>query len=277
MTRAVVLAGLAGGVGVRGAWDALIVVERARPARALAGVLEPLRAGRDPSPPERRRLAVVGAGALLAAGWLLSGPVAGVVLAAGGPWLVGRAVAARRSRRRAELVRSAPAVARALGDALAGGHSIRGALEQLGEGPAVAGAAGEELRRVAAGLGLGEPTEDVLERLGRCARDPAWDMLVAAILLQRQAGGDLASLLRGVATTLEAARRTEADARAATAQARFTAWLVAGLPAGAAAIAELAHPGYLLGLVRSPASGWLVAIAVVLQAAAVVAIRRVAP
>jgi tight adherence protein B len=174
-------------------------------------------------------------------------------------------------------VRSAPAVARALGDALAGGHSIRGALEDLGAAPAIAGVAREELRGLAAGLALGEPTEDVLERLGRRARDPSWDMLVAAILLQREAGGDLAGLLRGVATTLESARRTEADARAATAQARFTAWLVAGLPAGAAAIAELAHPGYVFGLMRSPATGWLVAISAGLQIAAVVAIRRVAP
>ena len=72
---------------------------------------------------------------------------------------------------------------------------------------------------------------------------PAWDTLVAAILLQRDAGGDLAGLLRDLAASLEAAARVDADARAATAQARFTARLVLWLPAGAAVLAELARPG----------------------------------
>ena len=52
---------------------------------------------------------------------------------------------------------------------------------------------------------------------------PAYDTLVAAILLQRDAGGDLAGLLRGVARSLEESARVAADARTATAQARFTA------------------------------------------------------
>ena len=75
----------------------------------------------------------------------------------------------------------------------------------------------------------------MLERLRRRASGPAWDTLVAGILLQRDAGGDLAALLRELAGSLEAAARVEADARAATAQARFTARLVLGLPVGAAA------------------------------------------
>ena len=81
-----------------------------------------------------------------------------------------------------------------------------------------------------------------------CAPAPArprWDTIVAAILLQRDAGGDLAGLLRAIAAALEDAARVEADARSATAQARFTAWLVALLPVGAAVLAELADPGYV--------------------------------
>jgi tight adherence protein B len=271
------MAALAGGAGVAGVWEALAAVEAAAPARALARLLDPLRAGREPTPPERRRLVLAGAASLLGAGWLVSGPVAGGVLAAGGPWLVRRAVAARRGRRRAELARAAPAVARALADALAGGHAVRGALALSAEGAGLTGAAAQELHGAAAALALGERTEAVLERLRRIAGDSAWDTIVAAILLQREAGGDLAGLLRGVAATIDEARRAEADAHAATAQARFTAWLVAGLPAGAAVLAELAHPGYLLTLARAPMTAMLAGTALLLQVAAVLAIRRVAP
>jgi tight adherence protein B len=65
----------------------------------------------------------------------------------------------------------------------------------------------------AAGLALGEPTEVALERLRGRARSRAWDTLVAALMLQREAGGDLAGLLRRLAAALEAAlerRRTPA-------------------------------------------------------------------
>ena len=279
MTLAVALAGLAGALAVAGAWEALAAVEQAAPARVIARWLEPLgalrREGRVPTVPERRRLALVGAGALLAGGWLVAGPVAGAACAAGGPLGAGRLVRARRERWRAELARAAPGAARALADALAGGHAVRGALAVVAEG-SVPGAAGAELRAAARALALGARTEDVLERLRGRAAAPAWDTIVGASLLQRDAGGDLAGLLRSIAAGLEEAARVEADARSATAQARFTAWLVALLPVGAAALAELADPGYVVTLLRAPLAPWLLGAAAVCQLAACALINRIA-
>jgi tight adherence protein B len=113
-------------------------------------------------------------------------------------------------------------------------------------------------------------------RLRSRARAHAWDTLVAAILLQRDAGGDLATLLRELAVAGEAAERAGRDARTATAQARFTAWLVLGLPPGAALLAELGSPGFLAGLVATPLSAWLAATALLLQAVALVCVLRLA-
>jgi tight adherence protein B len=276
---AVALAAVAGALAVAGAWEALTVLEQAAPARVLGRWLEPLgavrREGRSPTPPERRRLALVGAGALLAGGWLVAGPIVGAACAAGGPLGVGRLVRARRERWRAELARAAPGVARALADALAGGHAVRGALAIVAEG-GVPGAAGAELRAAARALALGARTEAVLERLRVRAGAPAWDTIVAAILLQRDAGGDLAGLLRSIAAGLEEATRLEADARSATAQARFTAWLVALLPLGAAALAELADPGYVVTLARAPLAPWLLGAAAVCELLACALISRIA-
>jgi len=151
---------------------------------------------------------------------------------------------------------------------------VRGAIAAAAAG--VPGPAGHELGRAARALALGEPAAAVLERLRRRAAGPAWDTLVAGILLQRDAGGDLAGLLRDLAASLEAAARADADARAATAQARFTARLVLGLPLGAALLAELASPGFAASLLAEPAPAALVAAAAGLQVLAVLAIRRLA-
>jgi len=278
MTVASALAFAAGVAGTAGAWEGLAAAEGTRIAAALGRAVEPVaragREGREPTPPERRRLAQLATGALLAAGWLLGGAVLALLAAMAGPALALAVVRARARRYGTRLRRGAPEAARALADALAAGHSLHGAIAAAAGG--VSGPAGHELGVAARGLALGEPPPAVLERLRRRAAAPAWDTLVAGILLQRDAGGDLAGLLRGLAASLEAAARAEAEARTTTAQARFTARLVLGLPAGAALLAELASPGFLASLVAEPASAALVAAAAVLQLVAVLAIRRLA-
>jgi tight adherence protein B len=278
VSRATLLAGFAGGLGVLATWEALAAVEAAAVSRVAARLWRPLRRaareGREPTAPERRRLALVGAAALLGAGWIVAGPLAGAALALAGPWAVMALLRARRRRWLAEVHGDAPLVARALADALAGGHSIRGAVAAAAQEGGVGGAAGAELRGAAGALALGEPTDAVLERLRARARGGPYDTLVAAMLLQHRAGGELAGLLRGVAAALEDAARLEGDARAATAQARFTGLLVTALPVAAAALAEMASPGYLTGLLRSPLTAWLAGCALLLQAAALVLISR---
>ena len=278
LSQAAWLAAGAAGAGVAGAWEALAAVERTRVAAAAARVLEPLarvgREGRLPTVPEQRRLRLVAAAALLAAGWLAGGIALGLVAALAGPVVLVGVVRARRRRWRDELRRAAPSCARTMADALGAGRSIRAAIADAAAG--ADGAAGHELRTAARALALGEPTDAVLVRLRGRARSHAWDTLTAAVLLQRDAGGDLASLLRELAASGEAAERAERDARAATAQARFTAWLVLGLPAGAAVVAELAAPGFLAALLGDPLSGWLAGLGVVLQLVALLCVHRLA-
>jgi tight adherence protein B len=244
--------------------------------RWLAPALEALRSAHEPTSPERRRLVLVGALSLVAAGWMLAGPFAGLALGAAAPWLARIVLRSRRSRRRAAIAAEAPAIARVLADALAGGHSVRGALGAAAHGGGVRGPAREELRAVASALELGERTDDVLREFARrCGPGPC-DTLAAAILLQRDAGGDLAGLLRSLAAALEARGRVVAEARSATAQARFTALLVSGLPLAGLALAELAQPGFVAALVGAPRTGVLVALALVLQAVAFACVRRIA-
>jgi tight adherence protein B len=278
VSRGAILAFGAGAAGVLAAWEAIAAIERSRAAAALDRVFEPLsragREGRAPTSVELRRLALVAATAFAAAGWLFGGPLLGGAAAVSGPLIALAAVRTRRRRWRRELRRGAAGAARALADAIGGGHSIRGAVAAAAE--VTPGPAGRELAVAAASLELGEPTAAVLERLRQRAGDTAWDAIVAGMLLQRDAGGDLAGLLRDQAAALEAAERSERDARAATAQARFTARLVLLMPAGAAVLAELVNPGLVRGLLEHPLSAWLVAMSAVLQLIAIVAVARLA-
>jgi tight adherence protein B len=244
-------------------------------AALTAAVTVPLRAGRegrDPGVAGRRRLLVACAAAALVAGWVLGGPLMALACGTGAPLVASRALRATRERYRRSVDAGAAAMATALADALTGGHSVRGAIAEASAG--LGGAAGAELRRVAHELALGTRTDDALEAMRARVGSHGIDTIVAAALLQRGAGGDLARLLRDCARALEDHARLEDDARAATAQARFTGLIVVLLPLGGALLAELASPGYLMRLGGSFLTAWIGGMAVAMQAVAAVLIRK---
>ena len=256
----VAIAAAAGGLAAVAAREALIASPAA--GRWLAEAVEPLRRagseGYAPTELERRRLAVLGALGMLAAGLLVLGPGPAPLLAAAGPAAAGWAVARRRAAYRRAVERGLAEVAVSVADALVAGRSTRAALEAAAgslEGPPAA-----EMQRVRLELGLGAPTREALEGLRRRVNSPRVDSFVAALRSQQLAGGDLATLLRRFALAAADRDRAEADARSATAQARFTGLLVVAMPAGAALLAELLEPGFLAGLLSNPASATLLAV-----------------
>ncbi|HEX8856874.1 MAG TPA: type II secretion system F family protein [Thermoleophilaceae bacterium] len=268
------LAFVAGCCGLLAAVDLFSLASGALPgvSRRVRPLLRVGDDGRDPGVAERRRLLVVGAVLAFAAATFALGPIAGVAAGAAGPFAVSRLLEARRQRWRRRLDTGAAAAALALADAIRGGHSLHGAL--LSAAPSMGGAAGTELRRCSLELQLGAPVDEALERLRARAASRRYDTLVAACLLQRRAGGDLAALLRECARSFEDEERLLGDARAATAQARFTGLVVVMLPLGGAFLAELARPGVVASLAASALTAWLAGLALALQLAAAFWIRR---
>lgn len=264
----------AGGLAALGAREAVLASPEA--VQWLRAALEPLlRAGREgyaPSRPERMRLAALGALAAIVCGWFVGGVEVGLPLAVAGPGLAAWAVSSRRGRYRAAVDRALPAIATAIADSLGAGRSLRASLPAAArslEGPAAV-----ELTRLGAEMDLGAPTGAAIEAWRRRMRSQRVDAFATALLSQRLAGGDLAGLLRRFADAAAERDRAIEDARAATAQARFTGLLVVAMPSGGAILAELLQPGFLPKLLDSTAAVVLLGLAAALQAAGFVAIRR---
>jgi tight adherence protein B len=270
----VLLAALGGGLALVAAREAIAATPAA--ARWLALAVEPLRrAGREgyaPTEVERRRLGAVGAGAMLVAGLVLLGPGPASLLAVAGPAAVTAAISRRRSRYRLAVERGLPDVATSLADTVAAGRSVRAALSTAAT--SVEGPPAVEMARVRAELELGVPTRAVLEAWQRRMRSQRVDALAAALLSEQVGGGDLASLLRRFGTAAAERDRADADARSATAQARFTGLLVVAMPVGAGLLAELLEPGFVLGLIADPVAATILACAAALQLVGFAAIRR---
>jgi tight adherence protein B len=272
----VLIAAAAGGLFALAVREALLASPAA--AQWLRVALEPLRRagaeGYAPSTVERRRLVALGTGAAIVGGWFLGGLTLALPLAVAGPAGVGWAIGSRRRRYRRGVERSLPEVATAIADSLSAGRSLRAslpaAIASLDGPPAT------ELARLGAELDLGAPTVAVVEGWRRRMRSERVDAFATALLSQRLAGGDLASLLRSFAAGAEERERVAEDARSATSQARFTGLLVVAMPTGGALFAELLQPGFLAKLLASPPAAVLLALAAALQITGFVAIRRLA-
>jgi tight adherence protein B len=270
----IVLAALAGGLLVVAARETVLSAPRLADwlSRAVAPLARAGREGYAPSPEERRRLAMLGSGVILAVAVLLAGPGPLAVAAAAGPSTAAWLVARRRERYRRAVERAVPDVAAAVADAISGGHSVRGAL--AGARSSLDGPSATELARVGADLELGASTKDALTAMRRRLSSPRVDALAMALLSQQVAGGDVAGLMRRLGAAAAERDRVDDEARAATTQARFTGVLVVAMPAGAALFAELLEPGFISSVLSEPASAAMLVAAAALQLAGFASIRR---
>lgn len=269
--------------GLAWALGLLALVDAARAAArggALARVergLAPLRGiGRGDGADGGRQGLLVAAALCGAAGWLLAGfggAALGCLLGAPAARVVG---SWRRRRWRATVASQAPGASRALAAALRGGSSLPSALELAARDGALDPVGRELLGQAVRSMRLGARTEDALELLARRAGPGPWTALVAGMLVQREAGGDLARLLTELADELDLSSRAAAEARSASAQARLTARIVVALPVTGALLVELASPGAAAAIVGDPLALSLVVLALGLECVALLAVRRIA-
>ncbi len=290
---AAMLAGLAAALGVAAAWEAFGGARTDATEDGSAGewggggtgarvwlgaTIEPLRrAGREgylPTSDERFRLALLFSFAAIALGWWLIGPVVGLLLAVAAPVVAGWLISRGRRRYRRSVERSLPEVARAIADCLSAGHSPRGAL--IAATASLEGPARSEFQAMRYELEAGTPTTDAIHNLAARFGSPRVDAFTTALISQRLAGGDLAALLRRFAEGAAERDRVAEDARSATAQARFTGYLVVAMPVGAALFTQLLRPGFFGSILASVPALILVGLSLALQLAGFILISRLA-
>lgn len=184
---------------------------------------------------------VVGVACAMAAATLTGLPVLTVPGATAGVALT-RAVVAGRSRSRQaarqDAVLEAVRMLRQLLDT--GATSVNQAIAILAErGPLELRG---EFRTVASrAVGRRQAWKDARERIA----EPLFDMLAAAVLIQKPGGGELAPLFADLESTVSAAQEVEREARALQAQARSASTIIVALPAAFLVILSALHSPYL--------------------------------
>jgi tight adherence protein B len=210
----------------------------------------------------RRRLWIGGCAAGAVLGFSLLGAPGLLLGAVAGPYGVRVMLRSRRDRFAARIDECAPEFALALASALAGGNSVRGAL--LASARATPEPLAGELDRACIDLTLGRSVEDALVSLRTRTASARVESLAGAIGLHRSSGGDLVRLMRELAAAFRTRDIVRRDAKTATAQARFTAIVVAAIPLTLGLVAELVSPGSVSGVFAFAPTALLMVLALIL-------------
>jgi tight adherence protein B len=201
------------------------------------------RAGIRRPPGEFVLVTVALAAACFTAGLYTVGPLAGAALGVGALgvpyWVLGLITAARVRRLDAQL----PEALDALVSSLRAGYSFPAALDfAAGEIPAPLG---PELARARDEQRLGVDVRTVLASLADRLGSTDARMLVTAVLLQRETGGNLAELLANLATLVRERAQFRGHVRALTAEPRMSAIVLALMPLAVFLVLLVVNPGYV--------------------------------
>lgn len=178
-----------------------------------------------------------------------------------------------RSRRIARINKQLVEAIGMIAGALRAGFAFQHGLDMVAK--QMSAPVSEEFARIIVDLNLGASIEDALR--GFLARVDTEDvnMVVTAVLIQRQSGGNLAEILETVAETMRERDRITGEVRTMTAQQRFSGTVLTLWPMLLLGVFALANWGQTKLLFTTDAGLTLLAIGFVLQLLGYFSIRRI--
>jgi tight adherence protein B len=156
----------------------------------------------------------------------------------------------KRTRRVNAFNTALPEAIDMLARALRAGHSVVGALEMLAENAQKP--ASQEFGEVFKQLNLGLPMRNALLQL--LERVPSADLrvLVTAIMVQKDTGGNLVEILDRTVFVIRERLRIQGEIQVQTAQGRLTGWILTALPVVMMLLLNVVNPGYSSILFHEP-------------------------
>jgi tight adherence protein B len=139
-------------------------------------------------------------------------------------------------------------------NSLRSGYSVLQALEAISrEAP---DPSASEIKRVVQEVQLGISMEDALAHLLTRMPSDDLDLIITAVNIQREVGGNLAEILEVIGHTIRERIKLKGEIRVLTSQGRITGYLISGLPIVLALLLMLINPDYMGKMFADRLCGW---------------------
>lgn len=139
-------------------------------------------------------------------------------------------------------------------NALRSGYSVLQAMEAISKDAPEP--TKTEFERVVREVQLGIDMPDALQHLLDRINSEDLDLVVTAVNIQREVGGNLAEILEVISHTIRERIKLKGEIRVLTSQGRMTGYLISFLPIGLAAFLNFASPGYMRDMFTNRLCGW---------------------
>ncbi len=131
-----------------------------------------------------------------------------------------------------------------------------------------------EFKQVVRECRLNVALEDALANLLHRVKSRDLEIMVTAVLIQKQVGGNLAEVLDNINTTIRDRIRILGEVRTLTAQGKISGMVISLIPVGLAFLLYLLNPAYMRPLFVQPLGQAILGVALVLQVIGVLIVRR---
>jgi tight adherence protein B len=179
----------------------------------------------------------------------------------------------KRSKRISTFNAALPGAIDMMARALRAGHSMAAAIEMVSQDSVEPAKSefGEVFKQQNFGLPLREALMQMLDRV------PSHDLrvLVTAILVQRETGGNLVEILDRTVFIIRERLRIHGEIRIQTAQGRMTGWILSLLPVLMLLLVNAINPGYSHILLSDPSGQKMIYAAVGLITIGTIIINRI--
>jgi tight adherence protein B len=178
-----------------------------------------------------------------------------------------------RTKRIRVLEQQLPEAADLISRALRAGHSFPSALGMVGE--ELANPLGGEFRMAFDEISYGVSMNDALKNM--VDRVPVDDLryFVIAVLIQREAGGNLAEILDNISQIIRERLKLLSKVKVLSAEGRLSAWILGVLPFALAGVIMLLNPDFFMGLVSDSAGVKMIGISLVSMLLGIVWMRKI--
>ncbi len=159
-------------------------------------------------------------------------------------------------------------------NSLRSGYSVLQAMEAIArEAPYPSNV---EFMRVVQEVQLGIPMDEALDHMLSRIDSEDFDLVVTAVNIQREVGGNLAEILEVISVTIRERIKLKGEIRVLTTQGRYTGYVIGGLPVILSGFLYLVNPEYMSRMFTNRQCGWpMLGCGIALIGAGAAAIRKI--
>lgn len=132
-----------------------------------------------------------------------------------------------------------------------------------------------EFARVMTDITMGVTLENALDQMNKRVGSPDFDLVVTAVLIQREIGGNLAQILDTISDTINERIRMKREINALTAQGRLSAWVLIALPIFMAGFCWTFNKEQMMLFVTEEIGRYAIIFAIVMEIIGYVVIQKI--